>query len=919
VITNGPISLPLTDFARATLAWDQMLGLLGRYAASPLGRDWLETLVPSSDLRWIEREHGLVDEMRLLLAEGVRPSLAGLSDPTQNLAKARLASAGAALEVEEIRALLALALAVDGWAATIRTVTMDPGARFRDGGLPGLRALTEPILDANLRPLVESIDGKLLPDGTLADSASPELGRIRREIDRQQRSIEESLRTALRKLAEGGSAQEELITIRGERFVIPVKAEAKRRVQGVVHGASSSGQTVYLEPLETIELNNELVRLFEEELGEMHRIFVAMTAQIGAQADVLEQGAAILATVETLVMRARFAAEYDAVRPRFTSGAHAELRLVAARHPLLEHRLKEEAKAARGAGVTDRRGASPALTGADFRVGELNNSDLRNTDSQTGQEVSDSLTGDSTAVDGAAQQTGADTQNHASQNATLAPPQVVPLSIALEPERRQLIISGPNTGGKSVSLKTTGLLALMGQAGIPVPAFEATLPVLRAVLADIGDGQSIDQNLSTFSGHIKNLNRLSAQAGPGTLVLIDEPGSATDPDEGSALAVAIAEHFLEAGGFSMIATHHTALKIYGEATAGVVNASVGFNPETLAPTYELRQGVPGASAGINIAARLGLAPRMIERARARMTTQALDIGLFLDKLHAEIASLGEERLRLQAEEKALKKERHRLEVEGMQEWRSATRALEQELGATLRTLENQAKEAVQAIEDKAAKDKASAEAERRVARLRREFSDQFTAQLQAQRRPNAMQVAAAQAAAHREAARRDPRLAGLGDTVKLKIGQTGRVTRELDANTVEIAIGSMKMRTRRADIVAIVQYGAQAAGTQVQPTPVQAARKRNVTVRVAEPDTDLRPEINVIGLTADHAEDEVQRFVDQAFLAGLQRVRIVHGTGMGVLRRTLRVALGRHPHVATVTEADQYEGGQGATIVELRQ
>lgn len=909
VITNEPIPLPLTEFARATLAWDQMLGLLGRYAASSLGRGWLETLVPSADLRWIEREHGLVDEMRLLLAEGVRPSLAGLSDPTQNLAKARLASAGAALEVEEIRALLALALAVDGWAATVRTVTMDPGARFRDGGLPGLRALTEPILDANLRPLVESIDGKLLPDGSLADSASPELGRIRREIDRQQRSIEESLRTALRKLAEGGSAQEELITIRGERFVIPVKAEAKRRVQGVVHGASSSGQTVYLEPLETIELNNELVRLFEEELGEMHRIFVAMTAQIGAQADVLEQGAAILATVETLVMRARFAAEYEAVRPRFTSGAQAELRLVAARHPLLEHRLKEEARAARTAGGAERGGVRPEST----------NLDLLYADSHTGQTVSGDLTADSTGIDRAAQQTGADRPDDASARATLAPPQVVPLSIALEPERRQLIISGPNTGGKSVSLKTTGLLALMGQAGIPVPAFEATLPVLRAVLADIGDGQSIDQNLSTFSGHIKNLNRLSAQAGPGTLVLIDEPGSATDPDEGSALAVAIAEHFLEAGGFSMIATHHTALKIYGEATPGVVNASVGFNPETLAPTYELRQGVPGASAGINIAARLGLAPRMIERARARMTTQALDIGLFLDKLHAEIASLGEERLRLQAEEKALKKERHRLEVEGMQEWRAATRALEQELGATLRTLEGQAKEAVQAIEDKAAKEKAAAEAERRVARLRREFSEQFTAQLQAQRRPNAMQVAAAQAAAHREAARRDPRLAGLGDTVKLKIGQTGRVTRELDANTVEIAIGSMKMRTRRADIVAIVQYGAQAAGTQVQPTPVQAARKRNVTVRVAEPDTDLRPEINVIGLTADHAEDEVQRFVDQAFLAGLQRVRIVHGTGMGVLRRTLRVALGRHPHVATVTEADQYEGGQGATIVELRQ
>ncbi len=819
----------LIEFARQALEWDRFLALLAPYAASPLGREWLGALRPSSDLEWIEREQGLVGEMRLLLAEGVQPSLGGLADPTQLLAKSRLT--GAALEPEEIRTLLRLAEAVSSWAGTMR----HPPDRYRDGGLPGLLALSGPILDADLHSLVESVYAKMLPDGSLADTASPELGRIRREIDRQQRAIEDSLRGALRRLAEGGAAQEELITIRGDRFVIPVKAEAKRRVAGVVHGASSSGQTVYLEPLETIDLNNDLVRLFEDELEEMHRIFLAITAQLAAQAHVLEPGAAILGTVETLVIRARFAGEYDAVRPRFTTGDKAELRLVAARHPLLEHRLRAQASA-----------------------------------------------------------------------------QIVPLSLALERDRRQLIISGPNTGGKTVGLKTTGLLAAMAQSGIPVPAFEATLPVLTSVLADIGDAQSIEQNLSTFSAHITNLRRLSALAGPGTLVLIDELGSATDPEEGAALAVAIAEHFLHLAAWSIISTHHTSLKIYGETTPGVGNAAVGFNAETLAPTYELRQGVPGASAGINIAARLGLSPEIVERARARMTTQALDIGAFLDRLHAEIGSLGEERLRVQAEERALRKERHRLETEGMAEWRTRTRELEGELNGLLRELDARAKETVQAIEDRAARDKAAAEAERRTARLRREFSEQFTAQVRA-RKPNALQAAAAQAAAHL----RDPRLAAPGDTVKLRIGQQGRVTRELDPNTIEVAIGSMKMRVRRGDVAAILQS---AAPSPVSPTPVEsAARRRNVTVRTAEPEGDLRPEINVIGLTADHAEDEVQKFVDQAFLSGLQRVRIVHGTGMGVLRRTLRAALGRHPHVATVTEADQYEGGQGATIVELRQ
>ncbi len=889
---------PLTHYARAPLEWDRFLTLLAPYAASPLGRAWLDGLVPSADLAGIEREHSLVAEMQLLLAEGVRPALSGLADPTQLLAKSRLT--GAALEAPEIRTLLTLAGAVSSWAGTLR----NPPDRFRSGGLPGLNALSEPIASADLTPLIESIEAKLLPDGSLADTASPELARIRREIDRQQRAIEDSLRGALRRLSDSGSTQDDLITIRGDRFVIPVKAEAKRRVSGVVHGASSSGQTVYLEPLETIELNNDLVRFFEDELEEIHRIFLAITAQLAAQTHLLVPGAEILATVETLVIRARFAQEYDCIRPRFTTGPQAELRLVAARHPLLEHRLRNQAK-------TPEAGGSPfwgeALTGTGSRLNLSQIPALPEHIPPGHPERSEGPASDPTGPANAPE-------------VRSKTPQVVPLSLALEPDKKQIIISGPNTGGKTVGLKTTGLLSLMAQAGIPVPAFEATLPILSAVLADIGDAQSIEQNLSTFSAHITNLNRLSALAGPATLVLIDELGSATDPDEGAALAVAIAEHFLHAGAWSIISTHHTSLKIYGETTPGVVNAAVGFNAQTLAPTYELRQGVPGASAGINIAARLGLAPEIIERARTRMTTQALDIGAFLDRLHEEIAGLGEERLRVQVQEKALKQERHRLETEGHAEMRARTRELENELNALLRDLEVKSKEAVQSIEDRAAREKAQAEGERRAARLRREFSEQFTAQVR-QRKPNAMQQAAAQVAARRQ----DPRLAVPGDIVKLRIGQQGRVLRELDSNTVEVAIGSMKMRVRRTDISAILQAAAPEA--PVSPTPVQAAaNRRNITVRTArDADFDelsgpaLQHEINVIGQTADQAEDEVQKFVDQAFLSGLPRVRIVHGTGMGVLRRTLRAALVRHPHVATVVEADQYEGGQGATIVELRQ
>ena len=825
---------PISELSQSTLEWGRFLELLAGYAQSEIGRSWTRALTPSTDLAWLDRQHSLVSEMGRLLVEGAGPTLSALFDPTELLAKAQLE--GAALEPAEIRPLMDLAEQVSAWAAVLR----EPPDRLI-GKLPELSMLSGPVIAADLRPLVESLRAKMLPDGTLTDDASPELGRIRREMDRQQRSIQDSLKSALRKLADDGSTQENLITIRGERFVIPVKSELKRRVAGVVHGASSSGQTVYLEPLETIELNNELVRLFEEELAEIHRIFLALTRQIGAQAHVIGPGAAILAAVETLVVRARFAEEYACVRPRFSGVSRfaagkftstvPELRLVAARHPLLEKRLRKS-------------GGS-----------------------------------------------------------------IVPLSMALETNARQLIISGPNTGGKTVGLKTAGLMGLMAQAGVPVPAFEATLPIFDAFHADIGDAQSIEQNLSTFSAHIVNLTRIAELADSSSLVLLDELGSATDPEEGAALAVAIAEHFLKAGCWSIISTHHTSLKIYAENTSGVTNAAVGFNAETLAPTYELKQGVPGASAGINIAQRLGLYPSIVAAARGRMSTQTLDIGAFLDRLHEQIAALGEERVSLQEQERELRRERARLETEGLQEYRAKARELEQDLSALLRELEQQTRESVKAIEDAATRDKLAAEAARRVAKARQEFSAQFASAIAA-RKPNAMQRAAEQAAAHL----RDPRLAALGDTVKLRIGQTGRVTRELDANTVEVSIGIIKMRVARAEIAAILQ-----SASKPGPSPVAAARKRNVSVHLAEPDSNMRPEINVIGLTADQAADDVQKFVDQAFLAGLQRVRVVHGTGMGVLRRTLRAALAGHPHVATVTEADNYEGGQGATIVELRQ
>ncbi len=819
----NPIPSPVGDYSHSTLEWPRFVELLTGYSHSPVGRAWAIALRPSTDTAWLDREHAMVAEMRRMLAQHVSIPLSSLFDPTSLLDKSRIE--GAALEAEEIRDILSLVDDVSAWAALMET---PPDAL--NGEIPQLAALSAPLSGSSLKPLVESLRGRMLPDGSLADNASPNLSRIRREIERQQRQIEQSLRQTLRRLAEGGGVQDELITIRGERFVIPIKADAKRRVPGVVHGASSSGQTVYVEPLETIEQNNELVQLFEEEQAEIHRIFLAMTRQIGAQAGVIGAGAAILAVVESLVMRARFADDFQCIRPKFGDPAEAlELRLAMARHPLLEQRLRKAGGA------------------------------------------------------------------------------VVPISIHLTSQERQLIISGPNTGGKTVGLKTTGLLAIMAQAGIPVPAEEAVFPIFRDFLADIGDAQSIEQNLSTFSSHIVNLNRIAGIAGPDSLVLLDELGSATDPEEGAALAVAIAEHFLHTRAWSLISTHHTSLKVYAANTEGVINAAVGFNEQTLAPTYELRQGVPGASAGINIASRLGLNAEIIGSARTRLNTQTQDIGRFLDQLHAQIEAITAERASLKTKEQEVAREKNRLEVEGLKEWRTKVREMEVKLQSLLKDFEYQMRETVRAIDDRAAQQKLSKDAERRIAKLRREFSEQFNSS-----------VVAGHTGADRGDVNAQPHIVrhvSAGDTVKLKsLGKTAVVQRQIDDKIFEVAVGLMKMRVNREDIAEVVRNPEKTPSM----TPLQAARKRGVSVSVAEPDENMNWELNVIGRNVEEATDELEKFLDRAFLAGLPRVRIIHGTGMGILRKALRAYLNRHPQVATVTEPPHNEGGQGATVAELK-
>src|SRR5579862_5297174 len=306
-----PIPSPVEHADLATLEWEPLLALVAGFAASPVGREAVLALRPSTDEQWVGRQHCLSGEVRLILQEQVSIPLGGLFDCTQLAAKAQIA--GAALEAVELQAVARLANDVAAWQSLLR----EPPMRLV-GKLPGLSELSA-SLTSSLRPLAESIERKIQPDGSLADDASPELNRIRREQERQQKVIEESLRSALRKLSGEGATQDDVITIRGERFVIPVRSELKRRITGVIHGASSSGQTVYVEPLETIEQNNELVRLIEEEQEEIYRIFVGLTRHVAGYAHSLVEGARVLALVDVVMARARFARDFDCVEPAFSA------------------------------------------------------------------------------------------------------------------------------------------------------------------------------------------------------------------------------------------------------------------------------------------------------------------------------------------------------------------------------------------------------------------------------------------------------------------------------------------------------------------------------------------------------------------------------------------------------------------------
>ena len=801
----------MPNFSADLLEFGALRELVARYVRGPLGRVEIAKLEPRPDRAALEKSLGDVAEAIAYFeaSEQRQPASRGAAirvrfDSIPEIAKALslLKIEGAVLEAQQILDFTRLL----EQAGEIRGVLNLAASKYER-----LAARAAALLDP--RGILRELHGKVLPDATLSDDASVALNRLRRDIERQQRNIQASLERFLRIHHDDGTLQEEFITLRNDRFVVPVVAGQQRKVYGVIHGASGSGHTLFVEPLETIDLNNELVRLREEEQREVHRILRELTELLRAQVAQIESTVEALAELEVLFAIAEFAREFRCTIPRFSPDPARRLILREARHPLLEDVLRRQQK------------------------------------------------------------------------------KVVPISLSLNDAERTLLVSGPNTGGKTVSMKTTGLLALMALAGLPVPAAEAEFPLFEQVLADIGDQQSIAESLSSFSSHIAHVRDMLLDVTPQSLVLLDELGRATDPEEGGALGVAILDMFRSNGAFTLASTHLLALKIYGATTEGVVNASMGFDEATLEPTYVLRLGAPGKSAGLDIAARLGLSPELIERARARMSGQERDIARFLDELHQRVDSLAAAEREIKRQTEALASREKAVAQEWERRETAKFREMEERLQAAMAKFEAEGRETIQKIQESNEQRKALDQAERRVAKAKREFEQQARESV----------FGGTKAAKPRVVIEE-------GDRVRLKgLREPARVRRKLSGDLIEVDAGPMKMQVSIDDVEEVL------AGAAEQPwlprnVSFEPGPKWNVTSR----------EINVIGQRAEEARDNVDKFLDSASLASVDRVRIVHGHGMGVLRKAIAELLAVNPHVEKFYPASPGEGGTGATVVELK-
>jgi len=830
------------SFSLETLEYERLLELVSRNTQTPMGEERFADLRPITNRSELEKALACVSETILLNEEKqVSWSFSGLQDPTDAVAILKIKNAtlepNLLLEITRVcnQALFARSL-------------VQPEKEIA----PGIWSIVENIPPA-LFATIEKINKKVLAGGEIDDSASPELAAIRREITNQRGRLTKSLESVMR--SAGDAIQDQIVTMRNDRFVIPVKADFRGKVGGVAHGFSSSGATVFVEPLDAIEANNELQNLKGKEEREVARILFELTESLREQLPEIEAAVDAVAELDFIKAKVEFARRFNAIVPDISDDGSLEL--TDARHPLLEENLRAMSE-------------PPASAG--------------------GQKDKNKSTSWPPAHAG-----GSD---------------IVPSSFALARDRSVMIISGANAGGKTVVLKTAGLLSLMAVSGLPVPAKAAKIPFYRSVLADIGDHQSLSANLSTFSSHMSNIAGMIRECMPPSLVLLDEAGTGTDPEEGSALGVAIVDHFRKQGAQVIASTHYRGLKIYAANDPNVVNASVEFDEKTLQPTYRLLLGLAGASSGIEIARRFGIKDEVIENARENLDISAQQAEAYLRKLSTETKQAEDLRIALEEEREATAMKYAGLEVEAIKKEKERQKQFEKTLAETVESFDRQSKAFLESIEDKALKNKLEKERSARKAELNRAVMAKVQTGTHASPRALNSTLEDGVSAYGEADAGGTPAVQSIsvGSKVITSFGNVGTVEK-MDKDTAEVLVGGMRLREKIADLrLAVVSSPHVSKGSSRQPT--------SISKPIDSP--DAAAELNLIGKTTAEADYELDRFIDEAYMASLPRVRIIHGFGTGALKNFVHHFLKNHELVERFAFASSDQGGNGATIAVLK-
>jgi len=798
----------LDAISRDALELDAVLAYVASFSATTTGRARLLATVPTASWEDLAGEHAAVWEAVDHLLRFGRMLPGRLPDPEPALAA--LAVDGLLVDPLRLRDLASALLA----AAALRKHL----GGIEGDGFEALRALGRGIPD--LQTLAREVADHVAPDGRIEDGASPELRRLRVAIARTGERLRRQLEAFVSDPAAASFVRDDFVTQRNGRFVIPVRADSPRPFEGIVHAASSSGQTLFVEPIESVALNNDLVRLAEQEAAEHDRVVRGWTERYRGRRDEIAAAVSGLGRADVLQARALFARQIEGCRPHLSPGA--PLRLDGVRHPLLDRRLVDQ----------------------DARC--------------------------------------------------------VPITIEIEPYDRVLVISGPNTGGKTVALKTVGLACLMAQCGLPVAAVAASLPVFLQLRADIGDHQSIDADLSTFSAHVRAVARYLDDAAPPALFLFDEIGTGTEPGEGAALAQAVLERLLDLGVTAIATTHHAALKAWAFAEGRVASAAMEFDEDTLRPTYRVLAGAAGSSAGIEVAGKLGLDALIVARARELVGSRGVAAEAYMARLR-DLTAEAEARVHaLKRGEEAQESARAEHAANLRDETARRRDEVKGALAEALAEFKDQSRRELEAIRDtkeRARLERAEVRAEGRLRASLREKQEAIA--------PPGL------------AESRVPFAVAPGATVRiLSLDREGQIV-AVRGDRIDVRMGTATFTVVRRDVAV---GGGEVPPPAVRPktsTLLAALAAASRSTRSDEPREGIPLELHLLGQTVDEALPAVDRFLDASAREGRTEVRVVHGHGTGRLRLAVRAHLKGHPQVGAFRPGGAGEGGDGATVVTL--